>query len=181
MKKKTKILLVNKNDISGGAAIASYRLHKGMPTMGVDSKYLVARKQSIDSTVITPYGKISDAVAMVFSKLDQLSLSFYPRKKNTMFSPSIIPTHKHAMINNSGADIIHLHWINEGFIGIEDIAQINKPIVWPLHDMWAFTGGCHYSDGCKRYKSSCGKCPQLCSDKESDFSRWIWNRKKKAY
>jgi glycosyltransferase involved in cell wall biosynthesis len=47
--------------------------------------------------------------------------------------------------------------------------------------MWPFTGGCHYNGKCDRYTHSCGACPQLHSSKEADLSRWIWQRKAKAW
>ena len=47
--------------------------------------------------------------------------------------------------------------------------------------MWAFTGGCHYTDGCERYLSTCGCCPYLRSTSEQDLSRWLWKQKKGVY
>lgn len=47
-------------------------------------------------------------------------------------------------INNSDADIVNLHWVNR-MLSIEDIGNITKPLVWTLHDMWAFCGEEHYS------------------------------------
>ena len=66
-------------------------------------------------------------------------------------------------------------------INIKDIKQINIPIVWSLHDMWPFTGGCHYDEECEAYKKTCGKCKVLGSTKPNDLSRKIYNKKKKAY
>ena len=64
---------------------------------------------------------------------------------------------------------------------VESVPKFNKPLVWTLHDMWFFTGGCHYSEKCDRYTQSCGSCPQLHSNKESDLSRRVWQRKAKAW
>ena len=47
--------------------------------------------------------------------------------------------------------------------------------------MWPFTGGCHYSGECDRYTQSCGVCPQLHSNQNWDISRWVWQRKNKAW
>ena len=77
--------------------------------------------------------------------------------------------------------MINLHWINGGYLKIGTIAKFKKPIVWTLHDMWAFTGGCHYNVDCTNYTTSCGNCPQLHSHKETDLSRWIWKRKARAW
>ena len=50
-----------------------------------------------------------------------------------------------------------------------------------MHDMWPFTGGCHYDEGCGRYRQSCGRCPQLGSNRERDLSRWVWNQKSRNW
>src|SRR5690606_6310361 len=62
-----------------------------------------------------------------------------------------------------------------------DLVKIKAPIVWTLHDNWAFTGGCHIMWECEKYKKSCGSCPRLNSDIENDLSRKVFNRKKKTF
>jgi len=64
---------------------------------------------------------------------------------------------------------------------IEDIVKIKAPIVWSLHDMWPFTGGCHYDGQCGGYRESCGNCPLLLSRKENDLSREVFARKSRVY
>jgi len=64
---------------------------------------------------------------------------------------------------------------------IEELKRVNKPIVWTLHDMWAFTGGCHYCDDCDRFQQDCGNCPQLNKNGKNDLSRSVLKRKKKAW
>jgi glycosyltransferase involved in cell wall biosynthesis len=78
-------------------------------------------------------------------------------------------------------DIIHLHWIPQGFVSINSLQNIACPIVWTLHDSWPFTGGCHLPYDCERYKDSCGSCPALGSTSEQDISRWVFKRKKQAW
>ncbi|MGA1840854.1 MAG: glycosyltransferase [bacterium] len=81
------------------------------------------------------------------------------------------------------ADIINLHWVS-GFIDyfsfFETISD-KVPVVWTFHDMNAFTGGCHYDFDCGKFISGCGACPQLGSNKNSDISRQIWQRKHKIF
>lgn len=61
-------------------------------------------------------------------------------------------------------DIIHLHNIHGHYINYQILMQwlkdCNIPIVWTMHDCWAFTGHCcHYSaNGCDRWKTGCEKC-----------------------
>jgi glycosyltransferase involved in cell wall biosynthesis len=79
------------------------------------------------------------------------------------------------------AHILNLHWI-ANFVDLGTFFdRVDVPVVWTLHDMNAFTGGCHYNVGCDRYKSHCGACPQLGSDDDRDLSRAIWQRKSDAY
>ena len=62
------------------------------------------------------------------------------------------------------ADIIHLHWVNHGFLNpkhMAEIAKLNKPVVWTFHDSNAFTGGCHVRYTCDHFKQECGNCPLL--------------------
>lgn len=88
----------------------------------------------------------------------------------------------HSLIQS--ADIIHIHWTQQGFLSLKELKnlqRLGKPVIWTLHDMWAFTGGCHYSEGCLKYKNECGKCPMLKDPKIKDLSSKVWNRKKNAY
>ncbi|MET3580135.1 glycosyltransferase involved in cell wall biosynthesis [Mesorhizobium robiniae] len=80
-------------------------------------------------------------------------------------------------------DIINLHWVSI-FLTPESIAQIARthaPVVWTLHDMVPFTGGCHYDNGCGRFEGACGKCPQLVLPRPNDLSRRNFERKRRAY
>jgi glycosyltransferase involved in cell wall biosynthesis len=92
-----------------------------------------------------------------------------------------LPDRLASRVQQINPDIINLHWTCKGFLKIETLAKFTQPIVWTLHDMWAFTGGCHYSESCDLYTKSCGSCPQLQSNREQDLSRWVWNRKAKSW
>ena len=56
-----------------------------------------------------------------------------------------------------------------------------RPVVWTLHDSWAFTGGCHVPGECVRYRDACGACPALGSTRERDLSRDVFDRKRRAW
>ncbi|MDZ7760077.1 MAG: glycosyltransferase family 4 protein [Desulfovermiculus sp.] len=177
-----KILFVNTSDINGGAARASYRLHRALLNADIDSRMLVQTKASDDPTVIGPETKIGKGLGRVRPTLDQLPLQRYPQWRKKPFHPAWLPfSGVLRKISEVDPDIVHLHWIAGGFVRIEQLAKIGKPMVWSLHDMWAFTGGCHYDDGCGKYASACGKCPVLKSAKEKDLSSRIFARKQKQY
>jgi glycosyltransferase involved in cell wall biosynthesis len=75
------------------------------------------------------------------------------------------------------ADVIHIHWANYGLIDISEINDWGKPVVWTLRDMWAFTGGCHYSLDCTQYKNECNTCPMLRGGVRQHVSKYLFSRK----
>lgn len=179
-----KILIVNTSDINGGAARAAYRLHRALLDQKIYSQMLVSQKSIDDYTILGPETKM-DKVMLAMKirvKLDQLPLKLYKNRTRTPFSPAWLPFSNIVdKINNINPDIVHLHWINFGIVRIEDLARIKVPIVWSLHDMWAFTGGCHYDEECGAYKSSCGNCKVLASGKVNDLSRKVFSRKQNTF
>jgi glycosyltransferase involved in cell wall biosynthesis len=111
-----------------------------------------------------------------------LSILFYKKRDKTLFSSSWLGFSDIVdRINKLNPDIVHLHWISGGLIRIEGIVEIKAPIVWSLHDNWAFTGGCHIMWECEKYIDMCGACPRLGSSKESDLSRRVFERKEKTF
>ncbi len=92
-----------------------------------------------------------------------------------------MPDGKPAEIAAIAPDIIHLHWLCAGFLQIETLAKLDKPLIWTLHDSWAFTGGCHVPFECTKYRDQCGACPVLGSSREEDLSRRTWQRKTSSW
>lgn len=77
------------------------------------------------------------------------------------------------------ADVVNLHWVSRflDYRAFFEHLDAGTPVVWTLHDMNTFTGGCHYDHGCGAYRDRCGCCPQLGSSDDHDFSREVWQRK----
>lgn len=178
-----KILHINTTDVEGGAARAAYRLHRALLAKGVDSQMLVQRKLSDDYTVQTvAKTKIGKLFNFLRPYIDAFPLRKYKNRTKTPFSPAWVPFSMVVdRINELKPDIVHLHWICGGMIRIEDLAKIKQPIIWTLHDMWAFTGGEHIDEGQKHYLEECGNSRVLNSHKEKDLSRRGWIRKNKVY
>src|SRR5665648_479261 len=177
-------LLINTSDVRGGAARASYRLHQGLEQAGINSTMLVQDKRGTDISVVGPklIGLKGVGVNYIFRFIiDKSPLFLYPKHQTIVWSPQWLPNRIHTKINKLNPDIVHLHWICDGFVPIKEVAKIKQPIIWTFHDMWSFTGGCHYNGTCDRYIHECGKCPQLGSNKEKDLSHWVWNRKKRFW
>ena len=176
-----KIVIVSTGDIGGGFW-AAYRLHKALLSVGVESVMLVQDKSTSDATVIKLKTKLKRCANAVRSSIDGLPVKFYKNRTKTLFSPSWLGLSKITqVINDLNPDIVHFHWINGGMINIKDIFKINAPIVWSLHDMWPFTGGCHYDENCGLYKENCGECKVLGSNSSRDLSSTVWKRKKTVF
>lgn len=176
------ILIVNTADIEGGAARAAYRLHRALLAKGINSQMLVQSKSSDDRTVIGPLTKIHKVLGKVRPVLDSLPIRSYQNRTKTLFSPAWLPFSSIVnQINELSPDLVHLHWIGSGMLRVEDISRINAPVIWSLHDMWPFTGGCHYDENCGAFKKECGRCKVLASTEEKDLSRKVFFRKQRVF
>lgn len=169
-----KILFANTRDFVGGAAIAAYRLFRGIKELGYDSSMIVDIKNSTDKSVKSPSKKIELIKQKLRAKLDYLPQQIYKYDDGLVRSLSFIPGPNLKKINESNPDIVHLHWINNGFLSIEQLAKIKSPIVWTLHDMWAFCGAEHYTGNNQYYHSGY-------EASKNYFDKWVWSRKKKIY
>jgi glycosyltransferase involved in cell wall biosynthesis len=176
-----KVLHLNFSDTEGGAARGAYWQHKALLKAGVQSNMLVANKKSDDFMVIGPQTRIEKGINLLRPVLDTLPLVFYPKRDTYIFSPAWLPNTVKRQVDRINPDIVNLHWICGGYFRPESFRRFKRIIVWTLRDMWAFTGGCHYANECKRYEDSCGFCPQLHSKKENDLSKKLWGRKFRAW
>ena len=174
-------LLLCRSDVEFGADRAAYRLHRGLQEIGVASTMLVQNKLSSDRSVISPEGNIKKKLLNFRETFDAWPVKFYGQRQESMFWPGWFPDRIESQVAQIEPDIINVHWICRGYMQVETLAKLNKPIVWTFHDMWGFTGGCNYTDNCDRYKSGCGNCPLLNSKRDQDLSRWIWQRKAKSW
>jgi hypothetical protein len=151
----------------GGAGTACRRLQSALQKSGINASLLTQKDVSGRFNFIA----------------ERLSFLPWERDKSVRFSFSLAnfgtDISHHPLVQR--ADVIHLHWWNQGFLSLrnlEALGRSGKKIVWTLHDMWAFTGGCHYDWGCGRFSDACGKCPYLRFPSEKDLSNQVWKRKK---
>lgn len=176
-----KVLHIVAGNLHGGAARGAYWLHLGLCELGIESKILTNSAETLGDRNVVSLNKTKKQKLknLILSYLDVLLLLFYPKRKRVIFSSGIVGINFTKIKEYKEADIIHLHWINGGFINIKDLAKVDKPMVWTMRDMWPMTGGCHYSMDCERYKVGCGICLQLQSNSKYDLSKFILNRKKR--
>lgn len=165
----------------GGAGKAASRLLKGVQDKEVDARLLTQIKSGDDPSVTGPQTKVETAMAYLLPRLEWLCVGIYALKGGCPFSPALIPDRLSSKAAEYDPDIIHLHWVTNGFMRVETIRRFNRPLLWTLHDSWAFTGGCHVPFDCARYQEACGKCPVLGSSLSLDPSRWLWHRKQRAW
>ncbi len=184
-----RILHISTLDNVGGAALAAYRLHLGLQHIGEDSSMFVAKKFS-DDPKVTIFKPPMDFLSRLHRRLrrDAITHSFeyYEKSRPSGYEQFTDDRNQYSgsiLEQLPQCDIINLHWI-ANFIDYEafftNIPQ-NIPIVWTLHDMNAFTGGCHYDLGCGKYNDNCGACPQLGSNNSKDLSHQIWKHKQNIY
>ncbi|ELI6429763.1 glycosyltransferase [Vibrio harveyi] len=179
MKKTIKVLHVNTYDSGGGAANAAVRIVESVNLSNIHAELLVQSGKK--NTII-----LSKSIFRKFRPyLDKLPLLIYPNRNNELFSSAIIKNNKLIQyINHSDFDIVHLHWINAGMISIEEICKIKKPIVWTLHDAWAYTGGCHLVPAsCSLFKEEfgCRNCVKLSSPNIFNFDLAKFNYRRKLH
>jgi glycosyltransferase involved in cell wall biosynthesis len=178
-----KPLLVNTYDCLGGAARAANRLFSGLRKIGVDASLFVQEKSSMHPNIITPprsrYGGLWGRLRTL-ADLQPL-YSLYPERVEAPFSVHWLPGRYSSHINKLEPDLVNLHWISAGFLSVGSLKKIKSPMAWTLHDMWPFTGGCHYSQGCQKYIHNCEKCHLLKSKRIRDLSSYTFEKKKKNW
>jgi glycosyltransferase involved in cell wall biosynthesis len=175
------VTLLSIADGKWGGARAAYRLLQGLGNIQINAQMLVQSKFTADPRVIGPDQKLGRVIAKVRSSIDGLPLSQYPNRQTPDFSCQWLPDRLAPQLAHLKPDILNLHWACAGYLQVETLARLPYPLVWTLHDMWAFTGGCHYNQTCDNYTYICGACPQLGSTDPQDLSHWVWQRKQRAY
>ena len=151
-----------------GAGRAALRISEAVKTAGYESEVWVLNPGPLKAARAIPLNETEKLNRMITKKRNDLEMKGYPM-------PGYFHSDRHAiryqdmpMIKN--ADLIHVHWINEGIYSDHFLKDMNRPVVWTLHDMWPFTGGCHYTGECRKFTARCGSCECLGSTRTSDLS-----------
>jgi glycosyltransferase involved in cell wall biosynthesis len=180
-----KVLHIVGGPLKFGASQGSKILHEALLELGVDSKLLndspprnINTKKNIIYINESLLNKIK---SFFFINYEKILKSFYFRRAKEIFTLGFVGFDLTKTNEYKNSDIIHIHWINQGFISLDMINKIKKPIVWTMRDMWTFTGGCHYSKECLNYLSNCGKCKVLNSQSKFDISTIVLKKKKNIF
>lgn len=174
-----KVLHLSTYDTNGGAARAAYSLHRAMLSEGLNSQMWVARKGSSDPTVHERGSRLFRLTSAADRQLWRLQRS----PLETWRSPARFACLTAKEINRSDANVVNLHWITDGFLSIEEIGKITKPIVWSMYDMWPFSGTEHYGpDGPNaRWRLGYSKASRLAAESRFDLDSWAFQRKLKHW
>ena len=163
--------------LGGGAGRAALRLHQNLRELGTDSLILAFDEGSTLPPSFQP-GPLDKFLAHYMMNIDKLPNRWQRTRLKGSWSNNWAPNRTLRRVSELKPDVVHLHFIGAGTFPIQDFKLVRCPIVWTLHDMLAFTGGCHYTGGCERFLEKCGRCPIISSSSEDDLSRTNWTRKK---
>ena len=180
-----KVIHLNTYDGNGGAGRACLRLSNALHANEINSKVAVYYKFGQDPNIINLSSDFFAKIRAIFNIMAERYLAkFFAKALKTPFSLQWFGKSLQNQSILKDADIIHLHWINHGFLSPKFLAaldELEKPIVWTFHDSNAFTGGCHVRYSCENFHQHCGNCPLLRFSGPADISHQNWKRKQKAY
>ena len=176
-----RVLIVNTSERTGGAAVAASRLMKALNNNGVKAKMLVRDKESDSLTVVGLPKSPMLHWYFLWERLVIFCRLHFSRKH--LFEIDIANTGSDItkLREFQEADVIHLHWINQGMLSLNGICKIlrsGKPVVWTMHDIWPATGICHLTLGCHYFVNRCANCKYLPGGGGSnDLASRIWQKK----
>lgn len=180
-----RVVQVSTTDCKGGAAKAALRLHRALPAENAESRMLVAQRFTAEPGV-AEYNPLPIVPARVGRALFRLARRWHRppvRRAGAYFSPDWTLVGGGLARRLADCDVAHLHWVAD-FVDYGTLPRLaaRVPLVWTFHDMNAFTGGCHYSGPCERYRERCGSCPQLrTSSGDVDMTRRVLERKRRIF
>ena len=180
-----RVLIINTSERIGGAAVAAGRLMESLKNNGIKAKMLVRDKQTDQISVVGLKGSWLHVWKFMWERIVIWKANRF--KKNDLFAVDIANTGTDitSLPEFQQADVIHLHWINQGMLSLNTIRKIltsGKPVVWTMHDMWPCTGICHYARECKNYEQECHHCPYIYGGGgKKDLSTRIFRKKKEIY
>lgn len=179
-----RILMVNTSERTGGAAIAANRLMNALCRHGEEARMLVRDKTTenarVDALPASPLLKAK----FVAERAEIFAANGFRRHRLFEVDHASHGTDITHLPSFQRADVVHLHWVNQGMLSLSDIRRMletGKPVVWTMHDMWCFTGICHYAHDCGRWRSGCGNCPVLRKGAPRDLSYRTFLRKQSLY
>jgi len=183
------ILMLNTSQGGGGAALASSRLAVALRKSGHEVERMVMLASGHEPGTVTPWGHSRPKYWLCRRHFLAERLAIFARlgfRRKHLWEVDTAS----AGVDICGseafhrADVVHLHWVNQGFLSLASIKKIldsGKPVVWTMHDLWPVTALCHYAGDCRRFVSGCHDCPLLPRLSHADTARNVYEKKKQAY
>ena len=198
-----KVTHFNASDIDGGAARAAYRIHRCLvdhgPAAGLESRMRVIGKLTDDDTVTggQPFteGRLSRKLwRRLHPRLTAWTHRGFRTSNPTLHSVAWPKSGMGAELarrkQQGELDLVHLHWLGDGTLSIEEIGQLPMPVVWTFHDQWAFCGAEHYTSlpiagagetGEERFVRGYDASSRPRDETGPDLNRRTWERKKRHW
>lgn len=169
------VALVTHAATGGGAGIACARLHHALRLQAVPSDLLTAHSWAR----VDPWRmKRLRLQSLGVSQLEKRLLRLQGTRNSVHHSLGWLSSGYGALLREHDAQVIHLHWINNGLLSLRDVTSLGRPTVWTLHDMWAFCGAEHYTGSHEDNRYLCGYSGCRPSDERGlRLNEMTWRRK----
>jgi glycosyltransferase involved in cell wall biosynthesis len=169
------------SELSGGAGVAAQRLHDALGRQNVESRLYYGTG--------TPVVENCEPVFQTNSFFWRNAAALAQAWRNRRNSPGCLVTSprwiRRTRLQHFGPlpDVINLHWISRWIDQPSFFESLppELPVVWTLHDMNPFTGGCHHAGDCERFTDHCRDCPQLKNPGSYDDAFRFFEIKKRCY
>lgn len=183
--KHMRVVIINKSDETGGAAVVSFRLMNALRREGVDARMLVVEKRTSSSNVERAASAWCIQRAFLSERIKILFANGFSRsdlfKVDTASDGLALWRHEWV----AEADVICLNWVNQGMLSLEGVRRLcglGKPVLWTMHDLWCMTGICHHPGDCTRFRERCGECKLLGAMRgPKDLSFSVHKKKERLY
>jgi glycosyltransferase involved in cell wall biosynthesis len=159
--------------LQGGASIAAQRLFDSLVANGVNGSFFSFDKSNKKSYKGFPFSNGEQTEDKIQPYYYHVDIYRYLNDRPSFYELFSLPFLKRETFFPELGDpslIIHLHWIAHLIDYPSFFRSIpnDTPIVWTLHDMNPFTGGCHYAWECDKFVTHCHTCPQLNDNKSKN-------------
>ena len=158
---------------TGGAAIASTRLHKAMLRAGVNSHYICVHREESEGTNVyeLPNG-FKRKLFLFLTKVFRGIWKFTKFRKSIFMN--VVPLWGlEKLLRSINPDVVHVHWLNADVASFEQIAKLSYPIVFNLHDLFVVNAIAPYPYGDVRFINGFNH------KNSNNLERWLFNRKRK--
>lgn len=179
-----RVLIINTSERIGGAAIAANRLMQALKKNGVKARMLVRDKQTDQLTVVSIGHGWTQPIKFLWERVSIFAANKFSKRNLFLVDIANAGTDITKNIEFERADVIHLHWVNQGYLSINNLNKIlhsGKRVVITMHDQWYFTGICHYSGDCDKYTSHCHHCTLMNGTALGDFASQLFDKKQHIY